>query len=89
MAICDARWVLGHEGSVAKLTGKVAAIVQPAAAPNRIDHMSYLADMVAELMVMAKGAQLDRLATILDLARDEAERQLDAARQAGAGRDHR
>jgi hypothetical protein len=35
---------------------------------------------------MAKGAQLDRLATILQLAHDEAERQLELAREGRAAR---
>jgi uncharacterized membrane protein len=54
-----------------------------------IDQLSYLADMVAELTTMAKSAQQDRLAAILDLAQDEADRQLEILRTQGRASRHR
>lgn len=50
---------------------------------NPVDQLCYLADMAAELATMARSSGQDRLATILDLARDETDRQLEILRNQG------
>ena len=55
---------------------------------NPVDQLCYLADMVAELATMARTSGQDRLATILELARDETDRQLEVLSSRGEARPH-
>lgn len=69
--------VQNSELSVSRLKEQLADfLTNPKQSDPDVDQLQYMADMIAEMQVMAKGTGLDTLAGILALAVTEARVQL-------------
>lgn len=65
----------------AKVTASIAPISGPSKDELRIDRLSYLADMIRELQVLASESHCETLSGILGLAHAEVRQQMTAAQR--------